>query len=594
MGMYTRLLAQLLALTVSVSVLAGCDPGVAADVDAAADARLVDAPSVDARSDAGALDAGPRDASLPDANTTLTDARLADADSLDAGSLDAGFVDASMDAGSVVRDDTGTIAPIDTGVAPPIDTGIAPPIDSGVVAPIDAGIAPPIDSGVVAPIDAGIVIAMDAGVDAPTDAGVDTGVDAGSRDAGVDAPSDAGSDAGPSGPTLLGSVDSLPAIRSVSATADGSRIAIGMPDHTYRTHNYAGSARIYRRDVSGWVLEQELGLGFADFETFGSSVAISGDGMRLAVARAPTGTTRYVHVYQRSGTTWTETQLLTDGDAFDGYATAVAISFDGYTLAVPRRAVAPTGEVLVYRGDATHLMTLRATLVPANSVATSFYQFGGSVGMSGDASVIAVGAPMESSAATGVGGDWTSTTATSSGAAYVFHATGADVWTQAAYLKASNTGAYDQFGTAIAVSRDGNTVAVGAAAEDSAATGIDGDGSSNAADGAGAVYVFARSGGVWTHRAYVKASDTFLNGAFGRGMTLSGDGSSLGVVGRSPAGGGAAYVFSRSTVWSQRTLLSLPGATLAHIASDGALLVLGITVPPGVDSGGELRVYALP
>jgi hypothetical protein len=64
------------------------------------------------------------------------------------------------------------------------------------------------------------------------------------------------------------------------------------------------------------------------------------------------------------------------------------------------------------------------------------------------------------------------------------------------YFKASNTDVYDMFGDAVALSADGNTLAVGASGEASAATGIDGDENDNSMDGAGAVYVFMRSNGI--------------------------------------------------------------------------------------------------
>jgi hypothetical protein len=59
---------------------------------------------------------------------------------------------------------------------------------------------------------------------------------------------------------------------------------------------------------------------------------------------------------------------------------------------------------------------------------------------------------------------------------------------QQAYLKASNTGAGDEFGNALAVS--GETVVVAARYEDSGATGIDGDGSDNGATDSGSAYAF--------------------------------------------------------------------------------------------------------
>ena len=65
----------------------------------------------------------------------------------------------------------------------------------------------------------------------------------------------------------------------------------------------------------------------------------------------------------------------------------------------------------------------------------------------------------EDSNATGVNGDQSNNSASGSGAAYVFVRSGT-TWSQQAYLKASNTGAGDQFGYSVAVS--GDTVVVGA------------------------------------------------------------------------------------------------------------------------------------
>ncbi len=101
---------------------------------------------------------------------------------------------------------------------------------------------------------------------------------------------------------------------------------------------------------------------------------------------------------------------------------------------------------------------------------------------------------------------------------------------QEAYIKASNTDADDRFGRSVALSGDGNTLAVGAAQETSAATGVNGDQADNNARFAGAVYVFTRdSGGVWTQQAYIKASNTDRVDRFGRSVALSGDGNTLAV-----------------------------------------------------------------
>lgn len=96
-----------------------------------------------------------------------------------------------------------------------------------------------------------------------------------------------------------------------------------------------------------------------------------------------------------------------------------------------------------------------------------------------------------------------------------------------AYIKASNTGEGDRFGTSISLSSDGTVLAVGAPYEGSAATGIGGNQSDNSASGSGAVYVFRRSGDAWTQEAYIKASNTGTGDRFGASVSLSSDGTVL-------------------------------------------------------------------
>ena len=111
---------------------------------------------------------------------------------------------------------------------------------------------------------------------------------------------------------------------------------------------------------------------------------------------------------------------------------------------------------------------------------------------------------------------------------YVFTRSGT-TWTQQAYVKASNTGVTDHFGPSVYLSSDGNTLAVGAADEDSSATGIGGTESDNTATDSGAVYVFTRSGTTWTQQAYVKASNSAGGDGFGGSVSLSSDGNTLAV-----------------------------------------------------------------
>ena len=113
--------------------------------------------------------------------------------------------------------------------------------------------------------------------------------------------------------------------------------------------------------------------------------------------------------------------------------------------------------------------------------------FGLSAALSGDGNTLAFGAVDENSAATGVNGDQADNSAARAGAVYVFTRDSGGVWTQQAYVKASNTDANDLFGLSAALSGNGNTLAVGAIDEDSAATGVNGNQVDNRAARAGAV-----------------------------------------------------------------------------------------------------------
>src|SRR5262249_53903558 len=155
-----------------------------------------------------------------------------------------------------------------------------------------------------------------------------------------------------------------------------------------------------------------------------------------------------------------------------------------------------------------------------------------------------------------VNGNQASNSAFWSGAVYVFVRSGA-TWSQQAYLKASNTGVYDQFGSSVAIS--GDTLVVGAKREASNATGVNGDQGDNSGPSSGAAYVFVRSGATWSQQAYLKASNTGVDDWFGFPVAISGntlvvgayreDSNATGVNGDQSLNGapnsGAVYVFVR-------------------------------------------------
>ena len=83
---------------------------------------------------------------------------------------------------------------------------------------------------------------------------------------------------------------------------------------------------------------------------------------------------------------------------------------------------------------------------------------GTSIALNGDGTTMAIGAAFESGGAAGVNGNQRDNSVYASGAVYV-HVRQGDSWTQQAYVKASNPGQSDHFGSSVALSRDGNTMA---------------------------------------------------------------------------------------------------------------------------------------
>src|SRR6516162_4533549 len=153
-----------------------------------------------------------------------------------------------------------------------------------------------------------------------------------------------------------------------------------------------------------------------------------------------------------------------------------------------------------------------AYLKASNAEANDHFGNGGtleghSIALSGDGSTLAVGAPYESSGAKGVNGNQNDNSVYASGAVYVFVQRNG-VWSQQAYIKASNPGVNYKFGHHISLSGDGNTLAVSSLGEASAAKGINGDQTDKSIPQSGAVYVFTRSGTTWSQQAYIKASNT--------------------------------------------------------------------------------------
>ncbi|MCC6139659.1 MAG: integrin [Nitrospira sp.] len=305
--------------------------------------------------------------------------------------------------------------------------------------------------------------------------------------------------------------------------------------------------------------------------------------------------------------------------AGDFFGVAVSLSNDGNTMAIGaigENSLAPNSGAAYVFTRSSGIWSQQALLKASNPGTGD--NFGVSITLSGDGNTLAVGAYQEDSNATGINGNQANNSAPGSGAAYVFIRDNAGQWTQQAYLKSSNSEAGvvfdsadvadtgDVFGVSVALSNDGDTLAVGAYREDSNATGINGDQTNNGAPNAGAVYVFTRSAATWSQQAYIKASNPDAGDRFGSWISMSGNGTTLAIGARFEDGNGiggeasntitdsgAVYVFTRSgVVWAQQAYLkaSSPGANdlfgaMVTLSNDGNTLAVGARQEDSASTG---------
>lgn len=406
----------------------------------------------------------------------------------------------------------------------------------------------------------------------------------------------------------------------------------------------SGAAYVYAYNGSAWIQQAYLKASNANAQdSFGFSVAISEDGSTIAVGAyledsSATGIngnqslnnnldSGAVYIFRRSGSIWTQEAYLkaSNTDSNDNFGSDVSLSGDGNTLAVSARHdrssatgvngddslndASNSGACFVFERSAG-AWTQQAYLKASNTEAGDL--FGQALALSRNGETLAVGASREDSSATGVDGDDSLNGANRSGAVYVFQKNGAS-WLQQAYLKAPNTDSDDAFGYDVALSGEGNTLAVGAYLEDSGATDLDGNMSLNNSADSGAVYLFRRTNSTWLNQAYVKASNTDSNDTFGSSVSLSDSGRTLAVGApneRSSATGiggnqalndasfaGSVYVFQlAATLWSQTTYVKTDTTAAGDVfgravalSGDGSLLIGGAT---GADLGGATYVFS--
>ena len=469
---------------------------------------------------------------------------------------------------------------------------------------------------------------------------------------------------------------------SIALSADGTTLAVGAPaedskaigvngDQTNNDSTNSGAVYVFAKADGVWVQQAYLKASNTEQpnlnsarvlpnDRFGYKVALSDDGNTLAVSALLEDSPSYgvncnqdnyeqsdygissdpsddrfaaidynmgaVYVFTRNESEWAQEAYvkplysLTHRGLADGlrFGESIALSGDGKTL-----AVGTTSDLLGF-SDVINFHNSSFSSNPADIACFEYYpsSSASSVSSSSTSSSSSSTSSVSSSSSSDFPGG------TASGAVYIYVKTEDKGWKEESYLKASNAEPADAFGTSIALSNDGNTIAVGAIGEDSNATGVNGDQANNGCyyfdntsytidpecDEAGkyavrglitngAVYTFKRTGNIWEQEAYLKPASSFIKTAFGISVDLSGDGSLLAVGATGDASNatsingdttqhidyantGATYVFRKTgATWAQEAIIK--PSTLTRHAGVGLISNGNGTYDIQITDGGQ-------
>jgi hypothetical protein len=259
----------------------------------------------------------------------------------------------------------------------------------------------------------------------------------------------------------------------------------------------SGSAYIFERQGGVWVqtaylvaaTTEQMDALFGEACDIGDGVAVVGASVEDGPAGANQGA---IHIFKKSGGTWSETQVIYASDATPNARFGEAVQMSGNRLVVGSRATVGTtfaaGEVYVFQsvgGVWTETQKLTAPVPEPAGL------FGEHVAINGN--TIAVSALLEDSLGTDVG------------SVYVFEYDGTH-FVQTGKLLPDTTYAA-KFGV---LEISGDTIVVGAAFDAEKGTA------------AGAVYRYTKQGSTWKKTAKFSASDTQAGDWFGSAVSVWG------------------------------------------------------------------------
>ncbi len=394
---------------------------------------------------------------------------------------------------------------------------------------------------------------------------------------------------------LLENPDGHSGFTQVGGNIPGSETSV-VRDIAVHLHDWAGALYLVQACNSGGCTDStQVSATDAMLETigylkssspapgdkFGQAIALSSDGLTMAIA-APEEHSA-VYVFQRNGEGWDEESFINPPDAalLRYFGGSIDLSADGRTLAI----------------DSSRIVYIYGRVESGWEEQGRFdrpYLGGGEVALSEDGATLAVGAPEDP-----LPGDQCD-----AGSVYVFQFDGAD-WTEQAYLRGSNTeGVWcepsykrptgDLFGQTLALNAAGDVLIVAAPGEQSRGLGIDGDQYDDEFDSyRGAAYVFRLVDGNWSQEVYIKPSSH--SRVFGEAVVSNAAGNILAITTQydDATEVGRVYIFKYDgQAWVEHSFLTVSNAMpdmafqpKAALNAQGDLLVVGSRWEDGAATG---------
>lgn len=359
---------------------------------------------------------------------------------------------------------------------------------------------------------------------------------------------------------------------SVSLSSDGKTLAVGAYGYDGANTN-SGRVRVYKNISGIWTPLGGPMDGLNTEDALGRVVSLNADGTVVAMGAPgdPTNGIGFARVFAFNGTNWVQRGSdIVGANVGDNLGQSVSLSSDGNYLAVgidkhDIGAFLNVGKVQVYQFSG-------GSWIPYGSPLTGVVAgelFGRTVSLSGDALVLAVGAP----------GVWT-------GSAKIYEFSGGD-WVEKSQFNGINSG--DQFGYWVSTSRDGSTVAV-AAPQYSSVTGM--------------VRLYKKSAGTWAQIGADLVGETVGDRSGRQSVALNSNGTIVAIGAMYNDGNGIDAGHTRvyqyqTNAWVQLST-DIEGEAsndysgyAVSLSGDGAVVATGAIQNQGAGlNAGHVRVYA--